>query len=92
MPRDLGELGLMYSREEVMELRQQDQAQIEKLEADKEMLEEKISRLSKLVPPHQMPAGNRTFLCIDQIGSRLLWKYKGFSFEFLRNVGCSCRS
>ena len=86
MPRDLGELGLMYSREEVRELRQGDQAQIEKLEADKKLLEEKISRLSKLAPPspdslqsHQMPAGNGTFLFIDQLGSRLLWKYKGFS-------------
>ena len=69
MPRDLGELGLMYSSEEVRELRQGDQAQIQKLEADKKMLEEKISRLSKLTPPHQMPAGNRTFLFIDQLGT-----------------------
>ena len=72
MPRDLGELGLMYSKEEVRELRQGYKARIQKLKADKEMLEEKISRLSKLTPPHQMPAGNRTFLCIDQLGSRLL--------------------
>ena len=46
MPRDLGELGLMYSSEEVRELRQGDQAQIKKLKVDKKMLEEKISRLS----------------------------------------------
>ena len=65
MPRDFGELGVIYSSEEVRELRQGDQAQIKKLEADKKMLEEKISRLSKLAPPsldslqsHQMPPGN----------------------------------
>ena len=57
MPRDLGELGLMYSSEEVRELRQGDQAKIQKLEADKKMLEEKISRLSSL-QSDQMPAGN----------------------------------
>ena len=73
MPRDLGELGLMYSSEEVRELRQQDQAKIQKLEADKKMLEEKISRLSKLVPPHQIPAGKRTFLFNDQLSIRLLF-------------------
>ena len=65
MPRDLGDLGVMYSSEEVRELRQGDQAQIQKLEADKKMLEKKISRLSKLALPSpgslqsdQMPAGN----------------------------------
>ena len=60
MPRDLGELGLMYSSEEVRELRQGDQAQIKKLKVDKKMLEEKISRLSKpgSLQSDQMPAGN----------------------------------
>ena len=45
MPWDLRELGVMYSSEEVMELRQEDQAKIQKLEAYKKMLEEKISKL-----------------------------------------------
>ena len=51
MPWDLGELGVMYSSEEVMELRQEDQAKIQKLETYKKMLEEKIS---KLAPPHPL--------------------------------------
>ena len=68
MPMNLGDLGERYSSEEVRELRKQDQAEIKKLKADKKMLEEKISRLSR--PPllakfspgslqsDQMPAGN----------------------------------
>ena len=74
MPRDLGELGLMYSSEEVMELRQGDQAQIKKLKVDKKMLEEKISELSRLAQPFvaklfpgslhlqspELPAGNNS--------------------------------
>ena len=71
----------MYSREEVRELRQGDQAKIQRLKARCWMLEEKISRLSSL-QSDQMPAGNRTFLFIDQFGIRMLCKYKGFSFEF----------
>ena len=81
MPRDLGELGVMYSREEVRELRQGDQAKIQRLKARCWMLEEKISRLSSL-QSDQMPTGNGTFLFIDQLGSRLLWQYKGFCSGF----------
>ena len=51
MPRNLGELGEMFSREEVEDLRHDDQAKIKKLKADNKMLEEKISKLSRLSQP-----------------------------------------
>ena len=51
MPRNLGELGEMFSSEEVRELRQEDQTEIQKLRHDKKMLEEKILRLKKLSEP-----------------------------------------
>ena len=64
MPRNLGELGEMFSKKEVEELRQDDQAKIKKLKVDKKMLEEKISRLTRLSKPflaeffpNQIPAG-----------------------------------
>ena len=64
MPMNLGDLGERYSSEEVRELRKQDKAEIKKLKADKKMLEEKISRLSRpkfspgSLQSDQMPAGN----------------------------------
>ena len=68
MPRNLGELGEMFSHEEVRELRQGDQTEIQKLRHDKKMLEEKIFRLKKLSQPflsemfnvqsEQIPPGN----------------------------------
>ena len=51
MPRNLGELGEMFSKDEVEELRQDDQTEIKKLKADKKRLEEKISRLTRLSQP-----------------------------------------
>ena len=51
MPRNLGELGEMFSSEEVRELRQGDRTEIQKLRTEKKMLEEKISSLKKLSEP-----------------------------------------
>ena len=41
----------MFSREEVEDLRHDDQAKIKKLKADNKMFEEKISKLSRLSQP-----------------------------------------
>ena len=68
MPRNLGELGEMFSSEEVRELRQGDQAEIQNLRHEKKILEEKIFRRKKLSQPFlsemfnvqsdQIPPGN----------------------------------
>ena len=66
MPRDLGELGEMFSSEEVRELRQGDHQEIKKLKADKKSLEDKIARLARLSQPlleelsEEIPAGNNS--------------------------------
>ena len=66
MPRDLGELGEMFSSEEVGELRRGDRQEIKKLKADKKSLEDKIAKLARLSQPlleelsEQIPAGNNS--------------------------------
>ena len=90
---NLGELGEMYSSEEVRELRQWDRAEIEKLKVDKKMLEEKISELSRLAQPFvaklfpgslhlqspELPAGNNS---AGHFGMDLpgLWLFYNFSY------------
>ena len=76
MPKNLGVLGERYSIEEVRELRKQDQAEIKKLKAEKKMLEDKVSELSRLARPfmeklfpgslqsQEIPAGNYSILMV----------------------------